>query len=359
MKSRKINLSLIVLAIIVEIVSVHLLNSLGNCELLAYTLSSFFLFIIFILLLTNQKSSNNLLIRLILNMKGEAGSWFGVFSVMFVFFNLNWISVQIFELWKIDNQFFQNHSVVALSVIKIPFFLFYTINVLFIPSIGLYSDQRTEKLLICGLSTPTNSKAPENVINDLSSYYKLPATENCYIQLDDPSKEIRWGKWDVIRKSLEMHQSISEILLIISPQVLEFNKMIERLKNTENHQLYMDYSISQLINRFYGDRKIQISYITVEDVNSFERTKTTIGAKLEENHYQKYMDSEILFNLTGSTAIVSSVMTLFAMKGERKAEYVDQNTGKLVSINIDVLSVQDLWDEIMLKMQEKQLPKRS
>jgi len=359
MKKNFKNLLIILCFLLSEIIFRLVIENCDNCRLPLYIMftSLLSLVIIYTLFFTGQKNSQYLLIRLILNVKGEAGSWYGIFSVIFVILNMNWLSNQIYDFWGLDISKPDYSNNLTLNILRSFYYLCFMFIPFLFPLFSSTEDLPQPKLLICGLSTPVNrinGKNDSDIITELRKSYTLPndRTEKVQFDLKYP---IKWGKWDVIRKSLVAHSSIKKVLLVISPEINEFNKIIDRCKGTANEDLFNDFNLENLFQRFFNERKIKICYTSPVDVNNFDNIKCTIQATLQSKEYNKLKDSEIVFNLTGSTAVVSSAMVLFAMKGNRKAEYVTQNTSELVSIDVDVLSVQDLWDEILLKIEEKKL----
>jgi len=354
---KNLNLLIIIAICMIEIAGLLLIDRTGNCRILAYSLivGFFFLLITIVTLAQKEKASKNILMRLILNLKGEAGSYYGVVSIIFVILNLNWMSDQVFDIWHLDNSNPEYFDTLTINLLRFGYFLAFMIIPFLFPFFGSGKSGSTEKLLVCGLSTPVNFTpgiTEEKIIKGLRDAYSKDEKINDYVQFNI-EKEIRWGKWDVVRKSLVAHPTINKIFIIISPEIVEFNRMRNKWKDQPNDDLYHDFDIEQLIRRFYKNRSIEIAYSPPIDVNNFDLVKNTLRSTFQLEEYANYKDSEFVFNLTGSTAIVSSAMVLFAMKGERKAEYVHQGTGNLIPINVDVLSVQDLWDEILFKMQER------
>lgn len=362
MNKNFLNIVIIIGALLLEVMIIPLFDLAGICRLLAYSITTGFLilFIILALVFNRGKTSRNLMIRMILNIKGEAGSWYGVFSVIFVLLNLNWLSVKLYEIWNLDILDQNYFNLLIICVLQSIYFLSFTFLTFLFPLFKSTKIIHYEKLLVCGLSTPVN--IPKNVITDakknkflvkeLRGFYKAEETKNYYVQLTS-NKSTRWGKWDIVRKSLKAHPSITNLLIVISPEIKEFERLRKGWIGSINEDLCHDFDIELLIKKFFPNRTIHVDYTPPIDVNNFDLVKNTLKATLQLLQFCNYADSEIVFNLTGSTAIVSSAMVLFAMKGDRKAEYVHQTTGSLIPINVDVFSVQDLWDEIIFKVQEK------
>ena len=71
----------------------------------------------------------------------------------------------------------------------------------------------------------------------------------------------------------------------------------------------------------------------VVDVSDFRDVKIELDRLLQ--NLKKYEDSDISFNITGGTAMVSSAMVLEAVVGDRQAEYVRQSGAKSL-VRIDV-----------------------
>ena len=71
----------------------------------------------------------------------------------------------------------------------------------------------------------------------------------------------------------------------------------------------------------------------VVDVSDFRDVKIELDRLLQ--NLKNYEDSDISFNITGGTAMVSSAMILEAVVGDRQAEYVRQSGDKSL-VRIDV-----------------------
>ena len=63
-----------------------------------------------------------------------------------------------------------------------------------------------------------------------------------------------------------------------------------------------------------------------------------------------YKDNDIIFNLTTATTVITSVFTLKAIRENREAYHIHQTSGEIMPVGLDVLTTQELWDELFEKL---------
>jgi hypothetical protein len=329
----------------------------------------------------NKKQKGTLLAQLILNIKGEAGSWIGILTVIFVVINLNIISDLIWEtkdsvtitnlkltiptIDQIDWWMLNKLGILITQMLLITCFLI--TPVLLFP-ITAHQPNNKPRVLICGISLLVDMakdvKSKELVKKKLFSVNSDSNLTEDYLQKDpkisSPKKfeifnfkesEGCWGKWNVIRHSLESHKSICKVVLVASKEIHELNQTIDQIINEENSEYYRNFKIENLISAFYPSRRVEVYYSNPMDFNDFYDVKSKLQSLISEQVLGKgFDDSDLLFNITGGTAQVTAAMILSSLKGDRKAEYIHQNTGEVVSVDVDILTIQDLWDEIGLRV---------
>jgi len=333
-----------------------------------------------------QDKKGTLLAQLILNIKGEAGSWIGILTVIFVVINLNIISNLIWETKDSINSLSVNFSIPKFDQIDwwmlnkwgilftqiISIILFLILPTVLFP-ISSNRISNNPKVLICGFSLLVdsfndikneilikkklasiniNANFPDSFFKDSPAISSPKKFELFNFEKSSPC----WGKWNVIRYSLDEHKNIQKIILVASKEILEFNKTIDQLIQEDNTGYFKNFRIENLISDYYPDRKIEVIYSDPVEVNDFNDVKSKLQILISEHVIGKgYSDSDLLFNITSSTAQVTAAMILSALKGDRKAEYIHQNTSKVVPVDVDVLTIQDLWDEIGLRILKNKL----
>ncbi len=176
------------------------------------------------------------------------------------------------------------------------------------------------KVLIMGLSLPLGDNAPEKQKELLRR--KLEELGNPRLPNEEALKSLQ-GNWiPALRAILYENGSLELVILILSDSTkgyfddfIEFIKLVPHLKERlESENLKVSGSNEVDANDFVAVRK------------EIER----IMAKI-----RNYDDSDISFNITGGTSMMSAAMILEAVVGERQAEYVRQS-GDRELIRIDV-----------------------
>jgi hypothetical protein len=362
-----------IIVILLVIIEFYLLNFLVECRFLSVlllwiSLGILFLFIIdYQIKLKNKNNDPNILIQIILNLKGEAGNWFGIFSILYVLINLNWLSTLTWNVSFITKgeelNFFSSFYLNRIDYFTLNSFgLFFVkllliLEFLFLPFI-LFPGQKKQnptdpKVLIAGVSllVPRYNKIDSKELKSALDRFNTKNEEQPFDYFNIEADH--WGRWNSINKSLFNRKSIEQVVLLVSHDVIALNEEIIKLGKA-----YQDkFNLEKLIYDRYPDRNIKIIKSCEIDFNTFLDAKTKIEEVLQRYVLPKYKDEEILFNITGGTAPLSTAMILHALKGERKAEYVHQKDLNIIDIDVDVLTVQDLWDEILQKVQEKSIKK--
>lgn len=336
----------------------------------------------------NKTKKGNLLIQLILNIKGEAGSWVGIITVIFIVINLNIISNLIWEtknslttfdiesyiisfqkgqldFWMLNKWgVFITQMILITNFLIIPFYIF--------PVIDPY-ESNEPKVLISGLSLltdfgkdPTNKEEVKKKLLSLNSAVNYPDTfYRTEPSISTPKKfeifsfnleSVNWGKWNVIRHSIVKHTHLEKIILITSSEIQQLIATINQLIVEDTTGYFINFDMEKLIQKHYPDRQIEVVYSNAMDFNDFYDIKLKLQDTISDYALSKgFSDAELLFNFTLGTAQLTAGMILMALKGDRKAEYISQNTSEVVSVDVDVLTIQDLWDEIGLRVMKSKM----
>jgi hypothetical protein len=388
--SQSFKILVFILFIIVEFAVVLSLVRLPYLGVVFFFIGIIGLFFIFIKEKREKRKNRrgNLLAQLILNLKGEAGSWVGILTVIFVVVNINILSDLIWETRGSFNSFdFENYFI----QIKTGQFHFWALNNwgIFITQILLIGcflvipfyifpvidarENNNPRVLISALSLlidfgkqPTDKESVKKKLMSLNSaiayddsfYNSSPriATPKEFEYFNFDHSAINWGKWNVIRHSLIAHEKIEKIILVASSEILLLKDTINFLINEDTTGYFLNFDLEKLIQTYYPDRKIKVVYSNAMEFNDFYDVKSKLQTSIVEHAIDKgYSDADLLFNITAGTSQVTAAMILSALKGERKAEYISQNTSEIVPVDIDVLTIQDLWEEIGLRVMKNRL----
>lgn len=163
-----------------------------------------------------------------------------------------------------------------------------------------------------------------------------------------------WGNFDPIRKSIILHQkSLELIILLVSKEV---DAKLEPLKG-------QPHSPIEIINKFCHQtlKMPKMEVIKSNDQflltdnnfagNDMKATGTVIDKVVDYLiNKKKYEERDIIFNITSGTATSSGAMVLRAIPADRKAEYVNQATGLIEEVELDIFQVKDLWNELIEKV---------
>ncbi|PKO95714.1 MAG: hypothetical protein CVU12_08615, partial [Bacteroidetes bacterium HGW-Bacteroidetes-7] len=357
----------IIILVFIMILEVIVLTQMSKCNranlpiLIALTL--FIVILISILLFKNNEK--NLLIKLISNFKGEAGDWYGILSIFYVVINLN---IAGESCWDV----LDNPSTFSASGIKTIIICEFLLLPFLFKAPPITPEKTSSKVFITGVSLPSLSFfdpiTEEDDLGGKSKTQKKPLIKdtqdtkfinklNSYASKDSLGlfdyysiAQNKWGRWDGIRKSLSKNTAIETVVLILSEENISFFNKVELNKN----ELDQNWNLASIIEAFQ-DRGIKVITSKNVDVNDIEDVKSEIERLLSSKVLAQYNNEDILFGILGSTAVVSAAMILSSLKGQRRAEYIHQINGSVCEINLDVLSVQELWDEILVKMQERSM----
>jgi hypothetical protein len=337
-----------------------------------------------------KTKKGNLLIQLILNLKGEAGSWIGIVTVIFIVINLNIISNLIWETrnsfssidfgsyllaarnGQLDFLMLNNWGIFITQMLLIVCFLIFPFYIF--PVIDPHENNEP-KVLICGLSLltdygkdPSDKEAVKKKLFSISSantfndkFYKTDpkiASPKDIEIFNFNHQAINWGKWDVMRHSIIAHTSIEKVILITSAEIHQLIATINQLIAEDTTGYFINFNMEKLIQKYYPDRHIKVAYSNPMEFNDFYDIKSKLQSAIQEHALGKgFIDADLLFNITGGTAQLTAAMILSALKGDRKAEYIKQNKDeiKVISVDVDVLTIQDLWDEIGLRVLKSKL----
>lgn len=291
----------------------------------------------------NGKASNvPLLLPFIRTVKAEVVTANGVVSVLFILFNLAWTQDLLLDWIRGDGPWLY------------PAFTFICFVVPFVwPPVSKGKKQIVpvdkRKVLISGLSS--NGGAKEK------------------IKVSDPKNGGYTGwmlNWEPIHACIEHYPNLERVLIINSPQTSVLPPVVTDLMTEEFNQglppeqhIVIDsfrklfsHSVTRNIDL------IEKELANVNDYNQlFPELRRVINGFLAEYGYK---DEDVLFSVTGSTAVMSAGLTFLSMPGQRGCVYSSQEpksaegtdltpVQKLTEFEVDIYTVDELWQEIIEK----------
>jgi uncharacterized membrane protein len=90
----------------------------------------------------------------------------------------------------------------------------------------------------------------------------------------------------------------------------------------------------------FGKKTVEIKIVPLENPNKIERVHKAIKEIYEtESKNYRLEEKEVIADVTGGTAIMSSAMTLACISPQRDMEYVEQKTYNLIKIDENIMEV--------------------
>jgi len=90
----------------------------------------------------------------------------------------------------------------------------------------------------------------------------------------------------------------------------------------------------------FGKGTVKVRFVPLEDLNKIESVYKAINEiYLKEIEEENLEEKDVIADLTGGTAIMSSAMTLACISPDRKMEYVEQRTYNLIKIDENITEV--------------------
>ncbi|NOU45543.1 MAG: hypothetical protein HOO86_00590 [Bacteroidales bacterium] len=291
-------------------------------------------------LLKKKKIELFFIVFLIKALQKRPGNWIGLANMSYVL-----ISISLFTKESTNN----TCSSILNGLVLFGFMLLYTLFIVnyFLP--GKSENNEQPKVLITAVSynntiDPILKSLKEMENDDLKDKWSQQVfyNEDGTIKMNGTFIFGPWGNLDPIRKSIIAHEaSFETIVLIISCEVsVKINKWPEELKPKR--------LIEDFLSKCYPDKTIEIRlFADGNSGNNMENNGVGIDSILSSLKIQKYNDKDIMFNITGGTAAMSTAMILKAISRERRAEYTNQDSGLIEEVPITINSVKDLWAELL------------
>ncbi|MEI6885550.1 MAG: hypothetical protein WCO02_13755 [Bacteroidota bacterium] len=293
-------------------------------------------------ILSRKKKEPLFIVYLIKGFQVKGSDWIGIFNIMFTLISIAWIGNELYA---------QTLNGVYNALIFICFMLLYPLicAILFLPQ-NRIKDVVKPKVLISALSllTENDLRTCMNEMDkpELKHKWKEPIFKLTNGELKKHKDFIfgPWFKYDPIRKSIIKHGgSFKEIHLIVSSEVANSIKSLP-------DDLKPEALINNFLHKHFPNSKTEV-FLVQHGISGNDMGMTGIGLEsVLKIALRKFKDKEILFNITGGTAAISSAMILKAIPRGRKAEYARQDTGIIEEIPLSIYDLKDLWDELLEKV---------
>lgn len=297
--------------------------------------------IIFSIKLKKKKIELFFLVFLIKALQRRPGNWIGLANMAYVLIGINLFTKETT----------MNTSTNILNgLVFLGFVLFYALLIAnYYVSSKTTENKQQPKVLITAVSFNQNYSTIEDSLKKMESeelknkwlhqvFYNPDGTK----LLNGPFIFGPWGNLDPIRKSIIAHEASFEIIILIISKEVE-SKIQSWPDNLKPKRLIEDF-----ISKYYPEKTIEIrSDADGTSGNNMEQNGRRIDSILSSVYNQNYQDKDIIFNITGGTAAISAAMIIKAIKGDRRAEYTNQDTGIIENVPITILSVKELWAELL------------
>jgi hypothetical protein len=299
-------------------------------------------------LLKQKEKSPAVMVFLIKALQSKGQDFLGILNIIYSLVHISWVGEEL-----MNGQIYN-------AILRINFLLLYPLLVGYLIKPELDNKSISPKVLICSLSLPIlkniseEQKAIKEYNYDISQNFVVDSANNMVLKeyFGKTEKLRAWGNIVPIRKSIIKHQnSLEEVILLVSNEVADImngfgdlspQNIIEDFckKNLKKSHIKIILSNEEpyFFNNNYGGNDIEETGNTIDKVLQF----------VLKNDRNK--NSDLMFHITTGTAISSSAMTLKAIPFDRHAEYVNQTSGIIEAVNLDIFSVKDLWNELIEKV---------
>lgn len=316
---------------------------------LVFILLMFIVVLVLFTSLKNVKKDSLFIIFLIKGFQIKGSDVIGVFNVLFTLCSIAWIGNEIF---RNSLHGFLNAIIYSEFLLLYPLFV-----VKFITRKELDKPEPKPKLLITALSIQGWDKEKQKWFLELSleemekPQYKTNwmdyvfVDENNILRMAGSTTWGPWGNLDPIRKSIILHhQSLKEIYLIASKDVQENLKKLP--ENLQPVKLIEDF-----LKRLHHQPNIKVTLFNEDFTgNQMDEAGEVLNKLIRKAFRENYHDEDILFSITGGTAVITGAMILKAMISDRKAEYCNQQKGIMEAVPVSIFDVKDLWHELLEKI---------
>jgi hypothetical protein len=262
------------------------------------------------------------------------GRWADIMYVLAFLLYLNWLPNITLLCIQENNEL----SLIRLVVYGIGVFLL----VYGKPTFGSCKDSKVEErtVLVSGLSTLSiTSSGKPNSEAFFMPFDKFPNIEKVEVLLTDAffkgNTKVETSK-NSSNNTSNSNQSDDNTIL---GKTLKYKELMKQKVHSDGSVSTAD--VESTLKTFilecislkdnYKGKDVEVIFSEAANYNSFEdcNNKSVQLIKSANKKGQAYKDENMVINITPGTSIVSSVMTLNSIKGDRIMVYVDQTTGEL------------------------------
>jgi hypothetical protein len=286
----------------------------------------------------NEKKTQNInagfFISLVKGMQAKIGSFSSIVFTIIILSHIAWIGNFLMDGDSLD--------ILKAGIIFMFLILFILLNILMFFQ-AENEKANTNRILITGLPKLVNvndllKKIEENYLPYLNSKtFKLANQGN-------PGDDL-WGNLDPVRKILLNKPEVEKIMFFCSNSVVKNGTEISNFKNLlEQFKKQTGYNFQYEFNPYEKELK-------GFDADNIEDVKRSVESLLKYITKEgKYTNSDIFFNITTGTSVITSIFTLKAIIEGREAYHIHQSSGEMIKVDLNVLTIQELWDELMDKL---------
>lgn len=282
------------------------------------------------------------------------GNYLSVVGAVLTFFVVIYIGVLqnlFLELLKDYKGYLLIRTLIQLMLLILPFLIIGSIR--HRDKIGDPTILITSSGLIFLNKVDLKSKEKIKEFRDIKN--KEPFTKFDYHYDDKENIITSSGNWTIfnpIRLLLRKYPTIKTVILLQSKEVNEnddlISKLIESTTDKEHIKYLKEFSIYHTLKDIKGHS------VTKQTINPyyFEKTVEEIRTVVKELISRGRSDYEMVFGITSGTAVLTAALMLNAIKGERKAAYITQDTGvtdddkKIIDIDLNVFTLDELIGEL-------------
>lgn len=154
-----------------------------------------------------------------------------------------------------------------------------------------------------------------------------------------------WKNLDPIRKILLHLKDVKTVHFFCSDIVIKESETIEIWK--ELLMLFNDIINRKIEYKFNEYQTNSVGF----DANDIDIVAIHIEKLMQHIFTDKSIkDKDLAFNITSATSVITSVFTLKSLREGRTAYHIHQQNGEIMVVNLGILTIQELWNELIEKL---------
>ncbi len=263
--------------------------------------------------------------------KNIAGNILGIIAIIYFTTHIGWIFTALRDSYVTDNLHLMSQFSLYLNFLFFPY-LFLTF---FLKKRKDDVLPKNRKVLLTSLSIFDYNRNAEGELS--------PQDKKVLNVIKSKKDYHTWGRdvnWQPIFLAIEKYENLKEIIVLNTKQTKYQNNAI---KNSND---YKNYTFEKLIRNYFP--KIEVTNAMIENPNELQSTVEDLNFILRKK-LKNYEDKDIVFSITGGTAVITAAMSMVAIKGDRGITYMDQQKNITINNSVDVFDIKELWEEIINK----------